>query len=226
MPYLTGKKRDIVTYVAASEFIMYGWKTYDLASASGISSSDLTTKLGHVMGAGMTPAAGKIYLMRANAPTPARVSKRINAAAGDGTGGLAPLSITTFIAYDKLISAQADGWSIAKQGRGVPILGETGPTRRRTALIAIAGGNYAFPVDKGTFTAHATILGLDSPTTSTEIAKAFSGSSSPKPGRATLRTTTGTISSYYAPAKRADLAAAGWATTDPIGDTTVTAPTP
>lgn len=78
MSILRGKAKDKVYYVAATPFIMYGWKTYDFGAYGGLTEADLKTQLGFVDGESLTPDATKIYIFRANAPKPARVSKKTN----------------------------------------------------------------------------------------------------------------------------------------------------
>ena len=213
------RKRDILTYVAASEFIMYGFKTFDISTVAGITAAD-TTALGHVAGEGLTPVANKVYVLRANAPKPPRVSKKTGAATGTGTGGtgVVPLSVTTFCAYDRLSAATGAKWTLAKQGRGITFRGEAGPGRQRTAAIPLGGGFYCFSCDRATFTNYGTTLGLKGTLTDAEAKKAFMGSSGPKPGRATAKTSNGSVSSFYDPAKKGDLTsdATGWSLTEAI----------
>ncbi|NEN90311.1 MAG: hypothetical protein F6K48_15900 [Okeania sp. SIO3H1] len=219
MTTLRGKSKDKVFYVAATPYIMYGWKTYDLASNSGISDADLKDDLGLVDGASMTLEANKIYVIRANAPKPSRVTKKLSDVPGGETGSVnSSLAVTTFCAYDKVGTALSKGWSLARQGRGVSITGvQDGQGRQKTALIPIAGGFYAFPADRVTYSQHGEILGYQEPgTTGSQLDKAFSGTSSPKPGNARLKTQNGTFSSYYDEAKKDELMAAGWRLSLPI----------
>ncbi|NES64138.1 MAG: hypothetical protein F6K24_02165 [Okeania sp. SIO2D1] len=218
MSVLRGKAKDKVYYVAATPFVMYGWKTYDLSSNSGISDTELTQDIGLVDGATITLDPTKIYVIRANAPKPARVTKRLNTTPGTEEGSVnSSLSVTTFCAYNKIAVALSKGWSLAQQGRGVSIIGQDAPGRERTAFIPIGNGFYSFPADRTTFTQHGEILGYEQPgTTASQLDKAFSGTSSPKPGKARLKTTTGSFSSFYTESKKDALMAAGWRLTLPI----------
>lgn len=222
-----GRKREDLVYVAASEFVMYGFKTFDLTSVAGITTSDLTA-LGHVAATGMTPDATKVYVLRANAPKPPRVSKKASTTTtGTGTGaaGTAPLTVSTFCAYNKLNDAFAAKWTLSKQGRGITFRGEGSPTRQRTVAIPIGGGFYCFSCDRSTFTTYGAALGLKGTLTAAEAKKAFMGASAPKPGKASTKTATGSVSSFYDPAKQGDLAGAdaGWSLSEAI---LLMAPTP
>lgn len=229
MPSSTrGRKREELTYVAASEFVMYGFKTFEIDSVPGITNADLTA-LGHVAAAGMTVDSTKVYVLRANAPKPPRVSKKTSTTtSGTGTGGTgtSPLTVSTFCAYDKLSDAYAAKWTLAKRGRGITFRGENSPTRQRTVAVPIGGGFYCFSCDRATFTTYGAALGLKGTLTATEAKKAFMGASAPKPGTAGTKTANGSVSSFYDPSKQGDLAGAdaGWSLTEAI--LLMTAPTP
>lgn len=223
-----GRKREELTYVAASEFVMYGFKTFDISGVPGITAGDLTA-LGHVKAEGMTPDATKVYVLRANAPKPPRVTKKAQAGAtGTGTGGTGttPLTVSTFCAYNKLSDAYAAKWSLAKQGRGITFRGENSPTRQRTVAVPIGGGFYCFSCDRSTFTTYGAALGLKGTLTQAEAKKAFMGASAPKPGQAATKTANGSVSTFYDPGKQGDLAGAdaGWSLTEAI--LLMTTPTP
>lgn len=215
-----GRKRENVTYVAASEFIMYGFKTYDLTTVTGIGETDLTA-LGHVAGEGMTPDGTKVYVLRANAPKPPRVSKKITAAAG-GTGasgtGVTPLSVSTFCGYNKISAAVAAKWTLTKRGRGITFRGEGSSTRQRTVAVPIGGGYYCWSCDRATFSTYGEALGLKGTLSSTEAAKAFMGASAPKPGVASAKVNGVSISSIYDPTQKGVLAGSdvGWSLTEAI----------
>ncbi len=215
-----GRKREELTYVAASEFVMYGFKTFNISSVPGITPSDLTA-LGHVAASGMTSDATKVYVLRANAPKPPRVSKKASTAtAGTGTGGAgaSPLTVSTFCAYNKLNAAYAEKWTLAKRGRGITFRGESSPTRQRTVAVPIGGGFYCFSCDRSTFTTYGATLGLKGTLTAEEAKKAFMGASAPKPGTAGTKTASGSVSSFYDPSEQGDLAGAdaGWSLTEAI----------
>lgn len=215
-----GRKREELVYVPASEFIMYGFKTFDLSSVTGISASDITA-LGHVKAEGMTADATKVYVLRANAPKPPRVSKKTGATGGGtGTGGagVEPLSVTTFCGYNQMSAAFAAKWTLAKQGRGITFRGESSPGRQRTVAVPLGGGFYCFSCDRATFSSYGALLGLKGTLTDAEAKRAFMGSAGPKPGRAQAKTANGSFSSFYDPAKKGDLAGSdiGWSLTEAI----------
>ena len=229
MPASTrGRKREDLIYVAASELVMYGFKTFDITSVPGITTNDVTA-LGHIKAEGMVADSTKVYVLRANAPKPPRVSKKSsNQSTGTGTGttGTPPLTVSTFCAYNKISDAMAAKWTIAKRGRGITFRGEGSSTRQRTVAIPIGGGFYCFSCDRATFATYGSALGLKGTLTETEAKKAFMGASAPKPGTAKAITTTGSVSSMYDPTKKGDLAAseAGWSLTEAI--LLMAAPTP
>lgn len=223
-----GRKREDLTYVAASDFVMYGFKTFDISSVAGITTSDLTA-LGHIKAEGMTVDSTKVYVLRANAPKPPRVSKKTtNTGVGTGTGGtgVQPLTVSTFCAYNKLNDAFAAKWTLAKQGRGITFRGEGSPTRQRTVAVPLGGGFYCFSCDRSTFDNYGTALGLKGTLTAAEAQKAFMGASAPKPGKAVAKLTTGTVTSMYDPTKKGDLigSSVGWSLTEAI--LLMAAPTP
>lgn len=215
-----GRVRDELTYVAASTSVMYGFKTFDIGAVAGITAQDLTA-LGHIAAAGMTPDAAKVYVLRANAPKPPRVSKKTNnASPGTGTGGTgsAPLTVSTFCAYNKLADAYAAKWTLSKRGRGITFRGENSPTRQRTVAIPMGGGFYCFSCDRSTFTTYGAALGMKGTLTSAEAEKAFMGASAPKPGTASTKTANGSVSSFYDPEKKGDLVGSvlGWSLSEAI----------
>ncbi|MGL4498577.1 MAG: hypothetical protein ACRC78_12670 [Planktothrix sp.] len=215
-----GRKREELTYVAASASVMYGFKTFDISAVAGITAGDLTA-LGHVKAAGMTNDAAKVYVLRANAPKPPRVSKKTTAGTAgttSGGAGTSPLTVSTFCAFNKLNDAFAAKWTLAKRGRGVTFRGENSPTRQRTVAIPIGGGFYCFSCDRSTFTTYGAALGLKGTLTEAEAAKAFMGASAPKPGNAGTKTANGSVSSFYDPTKKGDLIGSelGWSLSEAI----------
>lgn len=209
--YTRGKKRNILTYVEVYTNLLYGFKTKDLSALAGVSEGDLTTQLGHLVGA-FTAPSGSIKILGANAPKPARVKKNLaNAGAG------AQQSVSTFCATAKYSAAMAAGWDVIKQRRGVTIRPETSTKNSVTAIATLSDTScYCFPMNKADFSTYKAALGLQSigdfgSVTETEIAKFVSGSSIPRPGKASIEVSGGgTFSSFYSTANKDDLATAGF----------------
>jgi hypothetical protein len=205
--YTRGRARDVLTYVAVNTKLFYGFKTKDLSAIAGVSAGDLTSQLGHVSPAAV--AAGGLLCLGANAPKPPRVTKKIANAVASAQG-----SVSTFCAYNRLAQATAGGWVLSKQGREVGLRTDG---RSITALVEIApnGVLYAFSMNRADFDAFGQELGLQSAasmTTTAEIDRIVFASSMPKPGRATKAVANGTVSTFYDPAKKADLQqpTSGW----------------
>lgn len=203
--YTRGRKRDQLRYVKVNPVLWYGFKTVDLSAIAGVSAADLTA-LGHTAN---PTGTGALLCIGANAPKPPRVTKKIAGASSTSQG-----STSTFCAYDRLPQAAAAGWSVGKSGREV---GLRTSGRSVTALVEIAPGGvmYAFSMNAGDFASYGAELGLKSAssiTTEAEINRVVFGSSLPRPGRASKELTTGTITSFYDPSKKADLQqpSAGW----------------
>lgn len=221
MPASTrGRKREELVYVAASELVMYGFKTFDISSVPGITAANIGA-LGHVKAEGMTADATKVYVLRANAPKPPRVSKKTSTTTtgtGTGTTGTVPLTVSTFCGYNKIADAMAAKWTLAKKGRGITFRGEGSATRQRTVAIPIGNGFYCFSCDRGTFSNYGATLGLKGTLTEAEAKKAFMGASAPKPGTAKAVVAGSSVTSMYDPAKKGDLAASetGWSLTEAI----------
>lgn len=210
--YLRGKKRDQMTYVLVSEFAYFGFKTKDLSSVAGVTAADLTA-LGHVRGtaqAPFQPAAGRIVIVGANAPKPPRATKRIASAAAG-----AQQSVSTFCAVNNTGLAMAAGWNISKQRRGVFLRPVTSAKNSVTAIAELSDGSlYCFPMNKADYNTYAAQLGLkDSATeqSATEKAKLVSGSTIPKPGKASLEVSGGgSFSSFYSTSAKDTAAQAGF----------------
>ncbi|HEY9657737.1 MAG TPA: hypothetical protein V6C65_04670 [Allocoleopsis sp.] len=205
--YTRGVQRDKLTYVRVNSALFYGFKTKDLAAVAGVSSTDLTTYLGHVSAQAVT--ASDLLCLGANAPKPPRVTKRIANAGATAQG-----SVSTFCAYDKIGAATNNGWTLSKPGSFV---GLSSSGRTITAVVEITpnGVLYAFPMNAGDFQAYGAELGLKSAasiTTESELRRLVRGASLPKPGRAAKALPGGSISSFYDPANLADLQqpTSGW----------------
>jgi hypothetical protein len=217
--YTRGKKRDVLTYVSVYTGLLYGFKTKDLSAIAGISSGDLQTQLGHLLGDFVVPP-GSIRVIGANSPKPARVVKRIsNAGAG------AQQSVSTFCSSLTLTSAMAGGWNVAKQRRGVSLRPETSSKNSLTAIATLSDGSlYCFSMNKADYTTYSAALGLQNATSlgsisSIERGKLVAGTTIPKPGKAVTEVSGGgTFSSFYSTASKDDLATAGFST---LSDETV-----
>ncbi len=194
--YLRGKKRDKLTYVLVTANAWYGFKTKDLSSVASVTAADITS-LGHVAGGTAFQANGKIRIVGASAPKPARVTKRLNTAAA-GT----QQSVSTFCAYDKLTAAMGSGWNVTKPRRGVFLRPEASVKNSLTAIAQLSDGSlYCFPMNKADYQTYGAMLGLKNAATeqsATEKSKLVSGSSIPKPGKASIEVTGGgSFSSFY-----------------------------
>lgn len=208
--YTRNKKRDVRTFVAVNSSVFYGFNTKDLASIAGISTADLTTKLGHVFSDNSTALTGKILILGAQAPKPPRVSKKIPTAAV-GT----QQTVSTFCDKTKLGTAVSDKWNIIHRGRTVTARPASPRSGSQTAIAQLSDGSYyCFSMNKEDFTAYATALGLESAasiTSQAERDKLISGTSYPRPGRAQIKLESGgSFQSFFSTAKAPDLGAAGF----------------
>ncbi|CCI18527.1 conserved hypothetical protein [Microcystis aeruginosa PCC 9807] len=189
--YTRGKPRDQIRAVLLGGNSYYQFKTKDLAAVNSVQESDLAL-LGHIkLGeGGETLPAGAIVFLRANSPKPARVTKTLT-----GTQG----SIGTFCAAQALQNALRNGWNLSK-GATTVSLRATG-SRTVTAIASLSNGAlYAFALNKADFESYGADLklqGAESITSDTERSKLVSGSSLPRPGKAKLVLTTGSIFSSY-----------------------------
>ena len=139
-----GVKRDRLTFVLINDVFAYGFKTADLAAASGVTQEDLNTGLGHMTAAeAAAVGAGVVMVTGANAPKPARVTKRIpNAPVGSRA------SVSTFCAYDKLAAANAIGFGLSKRSRSVSLTAPAANRRQFSAVVELSNGlQYMQSVD-------------------------------------------------------------------------------
>jgi hypothetical protein len=212
-PYTRGKKRDQFVYVAINEIMRYGFKTKDLSSLPGVSASDITA-LGHVKAEVVASETGKIRILGANAPKPPRVVKKAsNVAVGTQQ------SVSTFCSRFSLGTAQGAGWSIVKPGKGVSLRANTTARNSLTAIAKCSDGSlYCFPLNKADYDTYGAQLGLESSvtiTTDTERNKLVSGSSIPRPGKASIELSSGAIfTSFYSHDKADDLGRDGFSLTE------------
>lgn len=193
--YTRGKKREQVFFVAINTKIRYGWKSKDLSTISGISSTELTNDLGHISQSSIT-GSDLILVIGAQSPKPARVSRKIqNASVGQQQ------SVSTFCAYDKLATALGKGWNLAENRRSVTLRASNASRGSLTAVASLSDNSlYCFPMNKADFEAYGAELGLESASSisNTELDRLVSGSSKPFPGRAGKLLSNGSsFSSFY-----------------------------
>ncbi len=206
--YTRGSSRDVLSFVKTNPIFCYGWKTVDLAARTGLSSSDITTQLGHMTAAAADAVPNRIMVTGANSPKPARVVKR------DITAPISsPGSTSTFIAYDKLSTAATAGWTLAKAARGVRLTANVDGRRSVTAIAELSNGAlYAFPMNRADFELFKAPLGLvdaASITTDTERRSLVTGSRS-RPGKVSIEQGGGMFSSYFATAAETTALTAGF----------------
>ncbi|QMS87308.1 hypothetical protein HUN01_06815 [Nostoc edaphicum CCNP1411] len=206
--YTRNKKREDVIFVAVNPVVRFGWKSKNLASISGISQTDLTTDLGHTAQSAVT-GSGLILVIGAQAPKPARVTKRIsNATVGQQQ------SVSTFCAYDKLATALGKSWNLSKNRRSVTLRASSAQRGSLTAVATLSDGSlYCFSMNKADFEAYGAELGLEHSETisNTERNKLVSGSSKPRPGRASKQLTDGSnFSSFYSTSMAENVSTAGY----------------
>ncbi|BAZ50507.1 hypothetical protein NIES4103_31230 [Nostoc sp. NIES-4103] len=206
--YTRNKKRENLVFVAVNPIIRFGWKVKDLAAISGISSADLTNDLGHIAENAVT-GSGIILVVGAQAPKPARVTKKIaNAAVGQQQ------SISTFCAHDKLGTAIKKGWNVTKNRNSVTLRASNPSRPSQTAIASLSDNSlYCFPMNKADFEAYGAELGLvpASGISGTESDKLVSGSSKPRPGRASKILSDGSsFSSFYSTSTKKAVIDAGY----------------
>lgn len=210
MPASTrGQLRDQRVFVKINSALAFGWATADLSTAAGVSSADLKTGLGHLSEVEAMAAAGLVLVTGANAPKPARVTKKLrNAPIGTRA------SLSTYISFDKLIAAAALGFRLSKPGRPSPALRPfNGLTRTATGVVTLSNGLHcAVPIDPSVATeALMTQLGIQSRTevSATEMLRVVRGARS-KPGHVQITLENGVLASLpFSSAKETDAATIG-----------------
>lgn len=180
MPASTrGKARDTVRLVAVTEIMYYGWNASDIAAGAGVSDSDLATALGHKTLA--TASDGVMKVFGANAPKPARVTKKLANAPITSRA-----SVGTFCAYNTLNLAQAAGWRITSPAVGVRLRAASPGARTIHVGASLSNGLiYIQSVDPTVATAERRqLLDLDDATglKSSDVRRFVRGSRS-KPGK-------------------------------------------
>lgn len=205
--YTRGQARNQLTFVPLNARLHYGWKTVDLAARTGVSAADIKTQLGHLTPTEASAIANRIMITGANSPKPARVVKR------DLTAPISqPASTSTFIAFNKLATANAAGWSLASDARGVRLVANVDGKRSITAIAELTNGLlYAFSLNRVDFDRVSTALGLQSAgqITATERQILVSGSRS-KPGQAATEDSGGVFATFFSTASEDTAIAAGY----------------
>lgn len=208
-PYTRGKLRDKLTYVLVTNNAYFIFKTKDLSALAGISASDITA-IGHKTAEAAASDTTKLRIVGASAPQPPRVSKKLsNAAVGTQQ------SVSTFCGYASLGTAQAAGWKVTKTRRSVLVRAASALSGSQTGIAQLSDGSlYCFSMNKADFDSYGATLKLKSAATeqsATELSKLVSGSSIPRPGRASVPTASGSsFSSFYSTEALGDLGAAGF----------------
>lgn len=215
--YLRGaaNRRDKMTFVQMNASnLFFGWNAKDLAANPAVGNGDLIA-LGHTTAANVAAISGALAIIGANSPRPARMKKVINPGT---TSPSVQESVSTFVAYDQVSDALIAGWKPAGSGKTLPTIRQS--ARTVTAGVAIdfgggAVGYYLFPMNAAdTQLTQVASLGLKFAgvdLTDAEIRKGFTGSSQPRPFKATLELEGGsTLSCFCSYDKVADASAAGW----------------
>lgn len=207
-PYTRGQKRDNTVFVLVNPILLYGFKTKDLAAAAGVSQADLSTKLGHTDAVAAAGVAGGVRVIGVNAPKPPRVSKRLpNATINQAA------SVSTFCAYNKLATASTDNWGLIKSARGVSLQPNAPGRRSVTAVATLSNAiRYAFPMNAADFETAKAALGLQQSSQITDLERRtlISGSTSTRPGQASLQLDNGILTSFYSTDSADNATLAGW----------------
>lgn len=196
-----------MAFVGINQYLYFGFKPKDLTSFPSVSTEDITA-LGHILTSAIPE--GGLRIIGANAPKPPKVTKKIaNATIGQQR------TISTFCGYDKLLTAQAKGWNLTKGKLSVTLRPASANRNSLTAIAILSNSiHYCFPMSKADFDSFGADLGLKSPaqiTSTVDQLKFVSGSTSPKPGKASKKLEDGSMfSSFYSDAKESDLIGAGW----------------
>lgn len=210
MPASTrGQIRDQRVFVKINSALGFGWNTSDLSQAAGVSGADLKVGLGHLTETEAMAANALVLVTGANAPKPARVTKKLrNAPIGSRA------SLSTYCAFDKLAAANALGFKISHPGRPTPGLRPfNSTTRTATGVVTLSNGlKCALAIDPSAVTeALMTQLGISARTSvsATELLRVVRGARS-VPGRVQITLETGVVAQLpFSTAKESDAAAIG-----------------
>jgi hypothetical protein len=194
--------------------LYFGWNAKDLANKTGVAMADLVA-LGHTTATNVKAIAGALAILGANSPRPARMKKLINPGT---TSPSVQESVSTFVAYDQKADALALGWKPAGAGKILPTVRQNSRTVTAGAAVDFGGGvegYYLFSMNAAdAVLPQIEALGLNfagSTLSDAEIRKGFTGTSQPRPFKATLELEGGsTLSSFCSYDKVTDAANAGW----------------
>lgn len=211
MGYPIGMDHDLLRFVLlkTGKPLFYGWKTYNLSSADGISETDLAF-MDHRTRSEVTATSGSIAVIGANRPKPARYRFVLNKKPGAGEQG----SITTFGGADveSLPGFEDSGWERVNDLSRVNIV----DNNRSHTLGAKCenGGIYLYTCSKTMPNTVISELGLLEPTAlrlETNLNKAFYGSSKPRPPKMSKQVTENYFATTFCSFDKIDDAmASGW----------------
>jgi hypothetical protein len=194
--YTRGRLRDKPTFVLlfnAPINIYYNWNAKNIAGLAGVTTDEVTTKLGHLY----SVADSTIVIVGASSPKPPKVKKILNRNPTAEQQG----SVSTFAARGSLNSAITGGWRLVNGGRTTSFRNDA---RSVTALAGISNGAvYASPMNAADYASYKDHLGLIDPasiTTPGERNVIVRGASRPKAAHAFKVLADGsTVNGYYSP---------------------------
>jgi hypothetical protein len=210
MPASTrGQLRYQRVFVKINNSLGFGWNTADLSQAAGVSNADLKTGLGHLSETEAMAASALVLVTGANAPKPARVTKRLrNAPIGTRA------TLSTYCSFDKLAAAAALGFRLSSPARPSPTLRPFNTTvRSATGVVTLSNGLLcAMSLDPSVLTPNLmTQLGIEERTnvSPTERLRVVRGARS-KPGRVQITLENGILAQLpFSTAKEDDAASVG-----------------
>jgi len=212
MPATTrGKPRDVLTAVSLGFTMYYAWFTRSLEEGSGVGQSDLNA-LGHLSGAAFPSGADVKILYSPQSPKAARFRKVINRAPEAGKIGVMTLygDGSTNSAIGK--AAQA-GWKCSEPLKRP---GLTSNARSKVYGATLSNGIiYLNTCSPAQLTSYASLLGLDTNISATELNLAVRGAERPHPFVVKLETSGGAITMNCASNKISEAQDAGWSIVQP-----------
>lgn len=143
-----GQRRDNKIAVKINSRLAFVWSSVDVSSIAGVSSADVEA-LGHMPIAAAIANTNLVKVSGANAPKPARVGKKLpNSPIGQRA------SVSTYCAFDKMLTAIAAGFKLLKESKSAPRIGQFGDgeglpvTRTMYGVVTLSNGlKYASPMD-------------------------------------------------------------------------------
>ena len=193
--YSRGVERDqlvAVNVLDPARNVYYAFKTKDFAALPNVGTADIAA-LGHLDLISLPN--GSLFFLRAQSPKPPRARKVIVRNPTVNQQG----SISTYYGYGREQQVLGQGWDLSTAAKAVNLRVSN---RSITAIATISNGAYyAFPLNRDDFNTYGQILGLLSPTqitSDTDRSRLVSGSSRPKPGKASKDLGNGsTFSSFF-----------------------------